>query len=465
MLFPYESSENKHIFETYKVYNDQANNINLATDTEDTSYLNRNHEFLVLTESAAYLYSALSYKNEDGSFSTLIDIFTQLKDISIINKDKLSSTELYIFNFDIKKFIDTVFLLDYANRKSIKTYINLDTGVVSLQINYIKYAATIATQIKDSVICNKIKSAYNKFIKDKNELKNFIHNESKDALLHIENKNKNSYLLPYFNYKAYLKDTVSDYKNKSYIQCYNTTVENTIMNNSYICNYNLFDNVNITDKEQIKNTKAIKYFSATLLENNKFKIDKDLLNLEVPTGFWQALTILQTVKYWLFADLYNIEDYSCLICRFNDFYTYFRFNNSCILNKDSYDFLDYTKSCVEYNKGFDLVGILDSNELYTLNRLFTNYKLCYFDFSQQAFFGYVSKKKKDVGQQPTYTKIELENVVNNVLPLKISFLELKRFIGKKLSNKYYRLYIYYNGKEVMIKKVDDKNIIENVVIF
>lgn len=420
---PYKSHNNKIIFDFFTLVNKQLNNVNLAYDTDDYKFKLKNCIYIYVIENDIYFYLGLSQKLKNNKYFPSTTFSCKLQGIEFLDKD--IDNNLYIF--DIEKFNFTLSSsLNYKDRDKISLYFN--DNKISYKVSNIisvELGSVITDQcLKTEVMLNLTSS----------------HSDSSNKILTVENVDKNSPLLPFFNYKDCLDFTVSSDENFADIS-YDDE------NNCYINNYCVIDN-------------KVKYFSSSLLRKDKF-IFKEVENgTRISPSFWQILITIYGNRLWKFLHVYNSYAY---IEYSDSLYIYVKFN----FITQNMDYLSIRQDLIDNNGNFELVGKLSSDELFMINKFYTNVNrtCCYFDFSKQEFIGngYIYSDNKE-----EYVNIKLENPNNlsPTLPLKLTFVEIKHYIGSDLSQKNFMLYIYTDGVNVKFMKYNiNTDLLENITMF
>ena len=188
----------------------------------------------------------------------------------------------------------------------------------------------------------------------------------------------------------------------------------------------------------------LKFYSRSVLRKDKFDVRRT--NSSVPVGLWQVLVILQQYKFW--QHLYAFGNNTAILTFNPDDMGSFR-----IVHLFKAPVL-YTESVVPDLSNFKLVGKMHSNEMFRLNKLYSNAnRTCYFDFSTQTFTGnnYVFNDNK---LEPKTVNLECCGELDAELPLKITMTEIKHYVGSDLSQKNFMLYVYTDGIRVMLERWD-----------
>lgn len=427
---PYQNHVNKRIFDYILSCCNQQNNVNFAKNLTDLEAKENNYVYLCIFKTKIYFFLSISNKNNvDNTYNSLFDIIAELKDVNFFD----TADNIKIYKFDIKKLYSTLsFSSDYKDRDNITLIFSDDLDMLCYKISetiFVDIAHIVTNSELNSRICNKF-------------LEDICTKKTDVCISKIGNVDKNSFLLPYFNHKDCLNFTVAFTDNLSVIHKFQS---NLYITNTYY------------DKEDNK----LKYQSTTLLREDKFR---DLYNvvkengcLKVSPGFWQLLVMLQNNKQWRTLDVF--DDYIDL--NFDD-------NKDCVIKhffSSSINNIDCFNSYSFNLEEFKLVGKMCATEIFLLNKLFSNSKNSYFDFSLQKFIGdnYVFSDNSD---NKSKSIVDLNYNCDSELPLCISFTELKHYIGGDLSQKNFMLYVYTDGINVMLEKYNnEETLLENRIIF
>lgn len=442
LTMPYKSHSNKSIWDFATQLCNQNNNVGLSSNLSELESLVNTDNFIYLvfdykTEVSynLYLYIALSQmSNINNDFYVYNDVWLPLCDVTLNVTDNLPIyQDCYIFSLDIKKYNSILsFTKTYQNRNNISLYLD---RVTSADIRNVLY------KVSDDEYVNLSPSSDNLNNKSKNHIETSLHysyrnNTNKTMLpqLTIEGVDKNSFLLPFMAYRDFLNFAVYSTDTISYI----TKKDNKL---SFI--------------NQLRIDEKLKFYLKLYLRQDKFIANTD--NFKVATGLWQLIVLLQGYKSWCKLDYYS------------------NYTASLYLNPDccvTFIFYDNNKNIVtEYNDNMEpdidtyrLVGKLHSDELFKINKLYSNAsRVCYFDFSTQTFVGNNYIFNNDKSKIET---IHLENKVNAELPLKMTLTELKHFLGADLSQKNFMLYVYTDGIRVMLERYNTtKNSLDCRIIF
>lgn len=428
ITIPYQNHSNKKLFDYALTCCNQLNNINCATNSSCAEAKENNYVYLVLTSSLQIcLFVRLSHKDsKNNEYKSLTDIWIPLKDVKL---DDINIVESYVYKFNIKKFHSLLsFASNYKDRNNIVLTVGADYSTIYYAIAETTINVDLAKLVDNSsYLYQNIKQSARKLNQKMYDSSSF----STPADLSVTNVDKNSFLLPYFNHKT----------------CLNFSVALTENQTSFI--------INEDNKQYIINSlydsDELQFYSKILLREDKFKLSLTATSLEVSPGIWQLLTILQGSKVWQHLHYFSADDY-CTVNFSDDVVVYHLFDIELNLKKNVEDFTNY-----------EVVGKLQSNEIFLLNKLFTNSKNSYFDFSKQKFIGtnYV------FGDDPNeIQETDLVNQQESILPLKITFTELKNYIGSDLSQKDFVLIVKTNGINVMLEKWNkDETTLECVVAF
>lgn len=423
LSIPYKSHNNKYIWDYMTQACLQINNINLANHLEDIEASYDNIVYIIIDNIRDNLYLFVSLSNSslytDGIgivYNPYCDIWAPLKDFSIQTKDN----KVHIVSFDIKKYNSMLsFSEDYQNRSDVKLYLDENTDKIYYKVYNNDFV--LLSPINTDNTKKYILESYNHYLN---------RNVSEEPMLfNIHSVDKNSFLLPFMSYKDFLNFA-------SYSKYNMSSLYINDEGDNYFVNSLSLDN-------------DLKFFSKTLMRKDKFSmlIDK---NIRISPSVWQILTILQHFKFWDYANVYN----GSLNLRIKDIYIDHIFES---VN------LDDVVVEPDYSK-YNLVGKIHSNELFKINKLYSNAnRTCYFDFSTQSFIGnsYIFNSNK-LENKITF----LENPVEAELPLKITFTEIKHYIGSDLSQKNFNLCIYTDGIRVMLERWNNSfDLVESRIIF
>lgn len=418
---PYKSHPNKHIWDYMSYLCSQINNINLASSLDSPEAQFDNVIYVILDKFSSEntyikLLVSLSNKIQDNQYSSYCDIWGKLSDLDI--DDNNLSVGTYIFSFDIKKYNSVLsFSESYQDRDKINFYIDENTNKL-----YYKISNNNFVDLSPIVISDETKSY----------IESSCHNALGDCdrcLLSVDSVDKNSFLLPFMSYKDFLNFAVFSADNVSVLK--SDTYNNYLVDNNN-CIFNL----------KVK------------LRSDKFSIDLgDNDFVFVPNSLWQVLVILQHFKFWrnfkVMTDINNFGSIGYLDLAENA--TVAHYFKRATINTQCED--ENFKSDLLYR--FKLVGKLHSNELFKLNKLYSNAnRTCFFDFSTQTFTGNNYVFNDDKLEIKT---VDLENKVEAELPLKMTFTEIKHYIGSDLSQKNFYLYVYTDGVRVMLERWNDDN--------
>lgn len=400
LSIPYKAHNNKYVWDYLLNYSIQLNNINLADNLDEPEAEINNIIFMLIDKHSVNLLVSLSNQVDKDKYQSFCNAWSTLHDCEF----ESDIDEIKIFSFDIKKYNNVLsFTEEYQNRDKINVYINenklyyciSDTNAVDVS------PIIITSNLKDKIL-----SSYNKY-------KNV--NES-NIQLTVNSVDKNSFLLPFMGYRDFLNFTTYSANNKSSII--------NIGENNYFLNL-------------LEDSEKVLFYSKCLLRNDKFILENN--NFNISSGLWQILVILQHYKIW--QNLYVYKN-SAKITFNND--------ESCYVNHIFESELDSNIILEPDLQNYKLVGEIHSNELYRLNKLFSNAnRTCFFDFSNQTFTGNNYVFNDDKLEKKT---VDLSNKIKSELPLQISMTELKHFIGSDLSQKNFNLRIYTDGIRVMFER-------------
>lgn len=423
---PYQKHSNKKLFDYILTCCNQLNNVNFAQDVSDTEAKEKNQIYFCIDKQSVYLFVCLSYKN-NNNFFPLVEIWTELNDVTV-NKDV---SDFKIYKFNVQKFHSLLsFASNYKERDHIILNIKDDLSTLYYLIADTAIEVDVAKAIDDNTeLAKNIRNSW--FLCKNNTIDNIEYND-----ISITNVDKNSFLLPYFNHKNCLCFTVASTDNYTCLSCFD--------DNYYIQNI-------LIDKD------TLSYASSTLLRKDRFTVHQDCLPITfLSPGLWQILTILQCSKVWKNFNFSKSKQTGALVFD-EDFIVYHHFNN---VKEVCFDTL------IDMNN-FEIVGKLSSNEIFILNKLFTNSKNSYFDFSRQKFIGIDYIFSDDNNDDNTkQQEIDLLYKCESTLPLKITFTELKYYVGSDLSQKDFILVFKTDGVYVIIERWDiTQSTLENVVLF
>lgn len=426
---PYQNTTNKFIFDYFNNCSQQLSNVNFATDLDSDEAKDTNKVYLFVTKNNhAYLFCALSCKNIDtNKYKAIETIWVELDNIEILDRDEYVES---VYLFDLKKFFSTMsFATNYKDRDLIHLYKSGENLAYKISETI---SVDIATNVDGVLYGRIIKQFYTDMLdKLRCDCRSDIPFSGDDTSLEyplghkvmsVKNVDKNSSLLPYFNHKECLNFAVASSDCKA-----------RIFNDG---THNYFININ--------NSKNSFYVAYNILRSDRFDLCIDGNNIDLSTGMWLMFVTLQNNKIWSNASIYT--NHTEVVFKDKIVYHFF----------DSYidDHSDVECAYYPWLQNYAYVGKLKAEEIFTLNKLFTNAKHSYFDFSRQKFigYGYVFDDKKNEDSEPKRTEIDFTYKHDSNLPLKISFTELKHYIGTDLSQKTFILKFYTNGTEVIIEK-------------
>lgn len=448
MQIPYTSSINKCAFDYFTQVSAQLNNVNLSRNLDAMNASFDNLMFLIIDYNFnVYLYLGLSNMDtETKELKSYCDIIYELQNPEIIqvvncnyrnNSNEFKST---VYSLDIKKYNSVVaFTEDYQSRNKIRMY--FDDKKLYYYIsenNYVELSPFVVTDETEDKILKVLYKYVNQVVKDKYYMDNHL-------VLRVDSVDRNSFLLPYMAYKDFLNFAVYSDRSRSFIL---TDAEDD--GHDYFVN-TLYD----------ENGKLV-FYSETDLRNDKFEFYSDgakcKSNVEVSNGLWQLLTILQHFKNWIELK-YSYDSTARLDIGKGGYIYHF------LAGKVNYNF-NTENSFISYDDlvKYELVSRQHSNDLYKINKLFSNAsRSCYFNFADQTFTGNNYVFNSDKLELKT---IDLDNPIETKLPLKITLTEIKHYIGSDLSQKNFNLYIYTDGINVMLERWDNDNKeLTNRVIF
>ena len=434
ITIPYKAHNNKVVWDYLTQICAQINNINLAKNLDAVEASVDNVVYLLFTKKHIYVFVALSQQTDEDTYDSYCDVWARLNDVSFDSLN-IGENECKIYSFDIKKYNSVVsFTEDYSARDKISFLIDEQTDKLIYSVintDYVDLSPIIITpEIRESVL-----ESFDKYIATK-KLKKDISNYQYLNALTVSSVDKNSFLMPFMAYRDFLNFATYSCHNKSFI------IANKETNTINFVNYLVTDN-------------DLKFYLSTVLRQDKFNCER--VNIAVPSGLWQILVILQHYKTWQTLKYY-VDNTADLIFNVNEPET------STVTHVMKYNSQDDCSAFYLNLSDFKLVGRIHSNELFKINKLYSNAnRTCYFDFSTQTFTGnnYVfSDQKLDIKTVELSTKVEAE------LPLKITFTEIKHYIGSDLSQKNFVLKVYTDGIRVMLERwVNDETLMECRVIF
>lgn len=430
---PYKSHDNKRLWDYMTLACTQLNNINLSSTLDDIKNSYDNVMFVVVdysNDSISFLVSLSHVLEDKEHYVPYTDIWMSLFDTCLDYDTEIDKTKLGIFCFDIKKYNFVLsFAEDYKNRDNINFYIDNVSNKLYYCISDTNYV-DLSPLTLSSTDYDYIKSSYRRY-KHCRLSGSSIHN-----IMSVDSVDGNSFLLPYMAYKDFLNFATYSVNNKSYIIAKD--------NDKYFANI-------LTDGEDYR------FYCESFLRNDKFTFDEDFNSVQVPSGLWQILVMLQNIKYWNKLYYHNNGTASLIFNIKNP-------SKSTVCHVfNSIDELDYDSINLNLDK-YTLVGKQSASELFKINKLYSNAnRICHFDYSKQVFTGngYIFNDDK-----LEMKSIDLENKIDTTLPLKITFTEVKHYIGSDLSQKSYILKTYTDGIRVMLERYDkDETHLDCRVIF
>ena len=434
---PYQNHVNKIVCDYMLSCCEQLNNVNFASTTEDKEANELNYIYLLLQNSSIYLFTAFSLREgniiekdketQTFNYNSLLDIWVKLKDINIFcdNENIKNSEDTRIYKFNIKKFYSTLsFKSSYQDRQIISLLVKENT------LDYVVSKSIVVT------LANEINSKSKLYEKIINSFTNNYTIDKNTFVMSVDSVDKNSFLLPYFNHKDCLNFSVSSDSNVSYLCNVNNC--NYIINTLIECNKLYYQSLVKLRKDKF----------------NCFNTEDNIVNIS--PGLWQILVMLQNNKQWKELQVYTTC--ATLIFKIKDveIQVHHVFNKKAI-------YLNQTLQ-LDLNK-YKFIGKVKASEVFLFNKLFTDPKNSYFDFSLQQFLGsnYVFKDEKDTEE---YKATDFETQYPCEIPLTISLAELKHYIGGDLSQKDFILCFYTDGINVMIERWNSKETeIEVQIIF
>ena len=424
LTIPYKSHGNKYIWDYMTQLCTQLNNINLADSLDCNEAKVDNIIYLIIDNfnHSLSMFVALSRCNDvKSTYSPFNIAISTLNDVKFDDTEELKNIQ--VFSFDVKKYNSVLsFSESYQNRDNISLYFDSKNGKI--------YYNVLSNNIDLSPIAvsaNKVNEIVEYYFKYRDYAKSTINSK-----FIVDSVDKNSYLLPFMSYKDFLNFTVYSSQNTSEI------VKQEDQDQLYFCNI-------LDDNDDLK------FFSSCILRKDKFHVSENAsFPIQVPTGLWQLLVVLQHFKSWKKLELDSSNNYAKLIL--SDAYISNEDSSDCeiihIFNEEE----ELSSKSYKFDN-FQLVGRIHSDELFKLNKLYSSAnRTCFFDFSSQTFTGnnYVFNDDK-----LALKTVELEDKIDAKLPLKITFTEIKHYIGSDLSQKNFKLYIYTDGIRVMLERWSD----------
>lgn len=440
---PYKSHNNKYMWDYLTQLCTQLNNINLAETLDSPEASIDNVMYVLLDSETASLSMAVFLSNrkrgaeiENDIYSSYCDVWAEMKGVEFISNafNSLTSSGISVFSFDIKKYNSVLsFAEDYKDRDKIKFYIDFLSNKLYYCVtenNYVDLSPIAVSNKTKKVIVESYKRA-------KTVLKG-------SEYMTVTGVDKNSFLMPFMAYKDFLNFATYTTDNQSAI------IQSDVSDTNYFVNTLIIDD-------------DLKFYSKSVLRKDKFDIKCNCKKLIVPTSLWQVLIILQHFKSWQSLHCYLTTDSQ------QEHIANLVFNSE---EPESATAVHILKGVNDKRNLYDLdtfdyelVGKQHSNELFRLNKLYSNAnRTCYFDFSNQTFTGNNYVFSDDKLEPKT---VELETKVTNVtIPLRMTFTELKHYIGSDLSQKNFVMRIYTDGIRVMlVRSHGDTGKIECVVVF
>lgn len=426
---PYKSHNNKSLWDYLTQLSNQLNNINLAYSLYSPEADVDNAAYLVFDKGLLSMFVGLSQQvdNQD-EYLSYCDAWATFQ-----GTEYSEFEGCHIFSFDIKKYNSVLsFSEDYKARDKINFYIDENANKLVYSVAGTDYV-DLSPIVVSSELADIIMDSYNEY-----RLKRERKTDDTDKhmrFMSVSSVDKNSFLLPFMAYKDFLNFATYSSDNKTHILTDAETGISTFVNSLYKGN-------------------DCKFYLSTLLRPDKFNIDKT--NIAVPVGLWQILVVIQHYKAWHMLQCYTDNTADLVFNQVNPkdstvmhiFHNHYRNTELTVPNLDD----------------FKLVGRIHSNELFKLNKLYSNAnRTCYFDFSTQTFTGnnYVfNDERLDI------KTIDLSDKVDAELPLKITFTEIKHYTGSDLSQKNFTLRVYTDGIRVMLERwTEDNTKLECRVVF
>lgn len=433
--FPYKSHDNKHLWDYMTLCCSQLNNINLSKILKDNKNNYDNVMFVVIdyvTNSVNFLVSLSQLAEDKETYKPYMDIWTSLHDAEITSVEEQANIGIYCF--DIKKYNFVLsFAEDYKNRDYIKFYVNPKTNKLFYCISENNQVDLSPFDLSQDDV-SYIKYSYNKFVGSRLNSSTII------DILKVSCVDSNSFLLPYMAYKDFLNFTTYSVFNASYLLKFKDSI--------------YFENIlwssNDTDYD---------FYSDIILRTDKFTLNADEYSVtQVSPGLWQILVMLQHIKYWENLYYYSNNTASLIFNAKNP-------SKSTVCHVFSTNHKCNSDPCILNLSKYKLVGEHTASELFRINKLYSNAnRTCHFDYSNQRFIGngYIFNDDK-----LEIKEIELDNKINAELPLKMTFTELKHYIGSDLSQKSYLLKVFTDGIRVMLERYDDEehNVLTSRIVF
>lgn len=430
--FPYKNTFNKLIWDYITQLSAQLNNINLAKSLSAPEASIDNVMYVVLDDRepemgggpTVNMLVSLAHLVGEDMYEPYCDAWTTMFNAKASGKQELAHDRVHIFSFDIKKYNSVMsFSAEYQSRDTICFFADVHTNKLYYEVspnNFVDLSPlTVSRETADY-----IRGSFEKY-------KTFLDTpldepapgEDNPKRLTVESVDKNSFLMPFMAYKDFMNFATYSKFNRSAIV---TESDGTTF----------FYNSLVKDGE-------VRFFSKNILRKDKFIVRKT--NIGVPPAIWQVLAILQHFKTWDNLDYYRDDDRCIGDLVFDK--TSPRISSVVHLFKP----VDMSEVVKEPDlSGYAYVGHIHSNELFRLNKLYSNAnRTCFFDFSTQTITGnnYVFNDEKLENKT-----IELSKPMEAALPLKITFTEAKHYYGSDLSQKNFYAHFHTDGIRVMLER-------------
>ena len=427
---PYKSHNNKYMWDYMTTICAQLNNINLAKDFSAIEASVDNVIYVIIDSrfsSVSMLVSLSRMLSGEEKYEPYVDTWASFSE-PVFSSDFPNSNSIYILSFDIKKYNSVLsFAEDYKDRDKINVYLDTEKEKLYYGVSTNNYVDLSPIPISND-IRNYILKSYEQYLTQKDK------QEQTQKLLSVESVDKNSFLMPFMAYKDFLNFATYHKNNKSAI---------------------ITEDLNYFVNELIDDEGNLVFYCKNILRKDKFFLG-NRTNFGVSVGLWQLLAILQHFKFWNHL-YYNDNNVAYLV--FND--------NAPEVSTAVHLFqnVSFENEVLEPDySNYHLVGHMHSNEMFRLNKLYSNAnRTCFFDFSTQTFTGnnYVfNDDKLDV------KTVDLSDKIDAQLPLKMTFTEIKHYVGSDLSQKNFMLHVYTDGIRVMLERFSgDDTQMECRVIF
>lgn len=421
--FRYKNCFNKLIWDYISQLSAQLNNINLAKSLDAPEADVDNVMFIVLDSKDASVNTLVSLAHLVGedAYEPYCDAWSTMSE-STMSEALPSSAKPYVFSFDIKKYNSVMsFSAEYQSRDTISFFVDVNAGKLYYEVsvnNYVDLSPiAVSRETRDYIM-----ESYEKYRLWRETPREIPEGSSGplDKLVTVESVDKNSFLMPFMAYKDFMNFATYSKFNRSAI----VTEE---------------DGVTYFYNSLIKGDE-VRYFSKNILRKDKFFVTRT--NVGVPPALWQVLVILQHFKTWDNLHLYNNCVADLVFSREKPI-------ASAVAHLFSHAPLHDVVKEPDLS-GYAFVGHIHSNELFRLNKLYSNAnRTCFFDFSTQTITGnnYVFNDEKLENKT-----IELSEPIDAALPLRITFTELKHYLGSDLSQKNFYAHLFTDGVHVMLER-------------